>query len=109
MAGNIRLQHNDRALHKLFAGQDGPVAAHIERICLRIERRAKQLCPVDTGRLRSSISTAIIVDGRSISGIVGTNVEYAPYVEFGTSRMEAQPYLRPAFYAVTGTTATGGG
>lgn len=28
--------------------------------------------------------------------VVGTNVEYAVYVEFGTSRMEAQPYLRPA-------------
>lgn len=28
--------------------------------------------------------------------IVGTNVEYAAYVEFGTSRQQAQPYLRPA-------------
>ena len=28
--------------------------------------------------------------------IVGTNVEYAPYVEFGTRHMSAQPYLRPA-------------
>jgi hypothetical protein len=28
--------------------------------------------------------------------VVGTNVEYAVYVEFGTSKMEAQPYLRPA-------------
>jgi HK97 gp10 family phage protein len=27
---------------------------------------------------------------------VGTNVEYAPYVEYGTRRMRAQPYLRPA-------------
>jgi hypothetical protein len=27
---------------------------------------------------------------------VGTNVEYAVYVEFGTSKMRAQPYLRPA-------------
>lgn len=27
---------------------------------------------------------------------VGTNVEYAVYVEFGTSSQEAQPYLRPA-------------
>lgn len=27
---------------------------------------------------------------------VGTNVEYSVYVEFGTSRNEAQPYLRPA-------------
>lgn len=28
--------------------------------------------------------------------VVGTNTEYAVYVEFGTSRMAAQPYLRPA-------------
>lgn len=28
--------------------------------------------------------------------VVGTNVEYAAYVEFGTSQMEAQPYLFPA-------------
>jgi phage gpG-like protein len=28
--------------------------------------------------------------------VVGTNVEYAVYVEFGTSRNQAQPYLRPA-------------
>lgn len=28
--------------------------------------------------------------------VVGTNVEYSVYVEFGTSRMAAQPYLRPA-------------
>ena len=27
---------------------------------------------------------------------VGSHVEYATYVEFGTSRMSAQPYLRPA-------------
>jgi len=28
--------------------------------------------------------------------IVGTSVEYAAFVEFGTSKMQAQPYLRPA-------------
>ena len=27
---------------------------------------------------------------------VGTDVDYGPDVEFGTSRMRAQPYLRPA-------------
>lgn len=28
--------------------------------------------------------------------IVGPSVEYAAYVEFGTSKMDAQPYLLPA-------------
>lgn len=28
--------------------------------------------------------------------VVGTNVQYSVYVEFGTSKMAAQPYLRPA-------------
>lgn len=32
--------------------------------------------------------------------LVGTNVEYSVYVEFGTSKMAAQPYLFPAAEAV---------
>lgn len=34
--------------------------------------------------------------------VVGTNVSYSIYVEFGTSRMEAQPYLIPAAREVKG-------
>lgn len=41
---------------------------------------AQDKCPVDTGRLRGSISYA--VDGDDC--YIGTNVEYAPYIEFGT-------------------------
>ena len=56
------------------------------------EGQAKLYCPVDTGRLRNSISHATVEDGM----VIGTNVEYAPYVELGTSRMDAQPFLAPA-------------
>jgi HK97 gp10 family phage protein len=35
-------------------------------------------------------------DERGFVARVGTNVRYAPFLEFGTSRMEARPYLRPA-------------
>ena len=48
--------------------------------CLLVESDAKQLVPVDTGRLKSSIQSKVEGD----TGTVGTNVEYAPYVEFGT-------------------------
>nr|DAZ68155.1 MAG TPA: putative tail component [Caudoviricetes sp.] len=58
-----------------------------------IERDAKKKCPVDTGRLRGSITTNII---STYSGEVGTNVEYAEYVEYGTRYQSAQPYFEPA-------------
>ncbi len=65
---------------------------------LAIEAQAKALAPVDTGRLRDSLATAV----GSNEVIVGTNVEYAPYVEYGTSRSVAQPFLRPAIDLVSG-------
>lgn len=88
-----------------------------------VERAAKQLATVDTGLLRNSITWALagkkpavqsykadkpkngVIQTGEYSGTapddglsvyVGTNVEYAPYVELGTSKQEAQPYLKPA-------------
>ena len=36
-------------------------------------------------------------DDGEITVYVGTNVEYAPYNELGTVKMDARPFLRPAF------------
>lgn len=49
-----------------------------------VEQEAKSLCPVDTGQLRNSIESEVEVKGNKITGVVSTNCEYAPYVEFGT-------------------------
>ena len=43
-----------------------------------------------TGRLRNSISHGVVED----KVIIGTNLEYAPYVELGTYRMPSRPFLR---------------
>ncbi len=64
----------------------------LEEIGMDAERFAKEKCPVDTGNLRNRTTHRI---GES-AAYVGTNVEYGPYVEFGTSRQKAQPFLRPA-------------
>lgn len=53
---------------------------------------AQDDCPVDTGRLKGSITYE--VSGEDV--YIGTNVEYAPYVELGTYKQRAQPFLRPA-------------
>lgn len=50
------------------------------------------LCPVDTGELIGSIDG--FTDGESVE--VYADADYAQYVEYGTSKMEEQPYFRPA-------------
>lgn len=65
----------------------------LEKMALEIEAEAKKLCPVRTGRLRASIHTGKI---RDRVYYVGSPVHYAPFVEFGTRKMVARPYLRPA-------------
>ena len=57
------------------------------------EAYAKAACPVRTGVLRNSIAHE---PKSATEEAVGTGVEYAPYVELGTCKMSAQPYLRPA-------------
>lgn len=64
----------------------------LEEIGLTAEGYAKKKCPVDTGRLRNSISHTSTED----TAYVGTNVEYAVYVEMGTVNTKSQPYLKPA-------------
>lgn len=94
---------------------------------LVIEGQAKLLCPVKTGRLAASITTAMHdrQDYPSGSGVVihtdmidkpppwrwnecwvGTPVFYGPYMEFGTIRTEAQPFLRPSLALARGDTLT---
>lgn len=58
------------------------------------ESHAKEACPVDTGNLRNSITHATEDSGHTV--VIGSNVEYAPYVELGTVKMSPRPYLRPA-------------
>ena len=62
-----------------------------------VERDAKIRCHVDTGTLRQSLREMKQnkTPGR-IESQVGTDIEYAPHVEFGTRYQRAQPYLRPA-------------
>lgn len=91
----------------------------LHKACLIVENAARTNCPVDTGQLKRSITHEVQGD----TGIIGTNVEYAPFCEFGsglyatagngrktpwsyktadgqwhtTSGQAAQPFLQPAF------------
>lgn len=65
-----------------------------------IQAGAQNRAPVDTGNLKNSISTATQGNGAYARGEVGPTAKYGAFVENGTSRARAQPYLRPATDAV---------
>ena len=94
-----------------------------EAIGMTAERHAKKKCPVDTGRLRNSITYALAgeethvksykankggkgretytydgtADGKKGSGVyIGTNVEYAPFVENGARGRAPVHFLQDA-------------
>ena len=64
----------------------------LEAIGLVAEGHAKKITPVDTGRLRNSISHATDDE----AAYIGTNVEYAPYVELGSPTIKAHHMLQKA-------------
>lgn len=56
------------------------ITGPLTKACYLVENSAKEKVPVNTGYLQRSITHQ--VEGNI--GIVGTNTEYAPYIEFGT-------------------------
>jgi len=79
---------------KFFKSVRNKVVDRLELVGEFVEGAAKHLCPVDTANLRDSINHKVLKLELSVK--IGTPVEYAPFVELGTSKMVAQPYLRPA-------------
>ena len=80
-----------------MALDDTAAAIHLE---------ATQIVPVDEGHLRNSIN----VRQEYLYKTIGTKMEYASYIEFGTPigtgpHGGPQPYLRPAMikFGTTGT------
>jgi HK97 gp10 family phage protein len=64
------------------------------------QRSAIQRAPKDTGNLRNSITVGDIFGGSLQPGVlsaqVGPEAAYGGFVEFGTAKQGAQPYLTPA-------------
>lgn len=97
---------------------EAAVLRALEKCGLVAEGYAKLLCPVDTGNLRNSITHQVQPSETAV--YIGTDSEYAAYVELGTGKyypggrptpwvyqdakgnwhlthgQQAQPYLKPA-------------
>lgn len=91
MASTIKLDTRvlDAILQKLPAESDRLVKAGAEAI----QGKAATLAPVDTGALKNSLHTE---KHGEFTYWVADGMEYGVFVELGTSRMSAQPFMAPA-------------
>ena len=88
---------------------DPETTSALNEVAEKIRDSAKENAPVDTAALQKSIAKETITHKGKVKSIrvraggrvrnpkTGRLVDYASYVEFGTSRMAAQPFLRPAY------------
>ena len=90
--GVLEVREDNR--HAIANAIDKALMRGLEKVGLVAEGYAKMLCPVDTGRLRNSITHQVNDSEKAV--YIGTNVEYAPHVELGTYKASAQPFLAPA-------------
>ena len=120
MSFDVKVSTNFKEREIQIAGKRA-VGKSVFDIGLIVQANAKALTPVDTGRLRGSITTQARSRGTALEGeargsdkinppnddlevLVGTAVNYSPYVEYGTIHQSAQPFMRPALALARGDT-----
>lgn len=98
MAGSIEIKGLAKLEAKLTTMQKlDRLRPAMNKAVLLVESEAKNTVAVDTGALRLSINPSVEVEsGTKVVGKVSTSLEYAPHVEYGTSKTRAQPFLFPA-------------
>lgn len=110
-----------KAMQKLQKGIDADKKKFVTMACAEVERTAKSLmrdtvvndavsygskkhhpsipgeAPApDTGNLMRSVTHDIEVSGEEAIGHVGSIAKYAPYLEYGTSKIKPRPFLSTA-------------
>lgn len=69
------------------------VDAIVRTAAFAVEGYAKDIVPVDTGTLKNSIQTEHLEIAKAA---IAPHTEYSAFVEYGTRKMKARPYMRPA-------------
>ncbi len=91
------------------SAQPGIIRSGLRASVKPIVTDAKERAPVDTGRLRKAIKVSVdrSRDRKSMVAKIGFDKKawYGVFVEMGTAKMAAQPFLRPAMASKKGEVA----
>ncbi|MGX1483432.1 HK97 gp10 family phage protein [Streptomyces griseus] len=94
----INTRPYERGLRRALGGMSDDVKRAVDRTRTDVQNEARRRAPVDTGRLRSSIVSRAEGSGRTVGYVVGTNVNYAAAVEYGTAPHVIKPTSKKALY-----------
>ena len=110
-----------RALKRLGPENVQAIEGALDKGAEEVATRARSIVPKQTGELANAIEVRSSLDGLNLSGILarqagkqdrlsrfvgifpesrGSPGWYGLFVEFGTSKAPARPYLLPAFYSL---------
>lgn len=92
----IAVKNLDEVIKKFDRVGRVDIKPYITKATQLVQRTAKDMAPVDTGHLKRNIGRKVYGEKYSTVGVVFDPVEYGVYQEFGTSKMKAQPFMRPA-------------
>lgn len=102
--GKVILRDFDAGRQRVLAAVSGRVVQNMERACQFVEAEAKANAPVSqrsgVRHMRDEITHEVSARRNVITGTVGVRARayWAWFIERGTRKMAAQPFLRPAVF-----------
>jgi phage gpG-like protein len=83
------------ALRRVRAARTAAMAMAVARGARDVRNAARREVPRQSGRLARRVTVETAPDG--LAATVGTDLDYGTYLELGTRRLAARPWLVPAF------------
>ena len=93
------MAETEAALEAFCEGMMPKITGVLQEGMEGIAREARALVPAESGQLKESIRARVRASGEEAVGEVTVTAEHGAYVEMGTSRMPARPFLYPAYMA----------
>lgn len=103
---NVTWSGLDKLMEELSATAGATIEAASSAMKIttgQVQATAKQVAPKRTGYMANNISVEQVKKtATSVTGTVNAKADYSSFVEFGTYKMSAEPFIRPAVSAAQG-------
>ncbi len=100
---NVKWSGLDKLMEQLGATAEATIeaaASAMKTTTGQVQAQAKQIAPKRTGFMANNILVEPVKKtATSVTGTINAKADYSSFVEFGTYKMAAQPFIRPAVSA----------